>query len=253
MNEKAEETIPKNIDYEITRVGEGVERHRRWLKWTRENVDPKLQDEIIAGRMHRLEDEGETDPLTGLLNRRGVEVRTQGVVLEALRSGKALGLVVLDINSLKRYNLPGHYVGDRVLQGVARSLKETVRGRDILGRWGGDEFVIFVVPEGGEELTEEKLEGFNQRLKEAVEKIPREEIIKDLSPEAVEKLPASVGFTSSVGVLEIPKRLTFKQLREMGYEERMGVAEETAWGLFYKVDQKVMEQKRQREGLRQDS
>lgn len=83
----------------------------------------------------------ERDPLTGLLNRRGMEHRLYAAI-DAL-NGHGLALMLLDLDGFKQVNDAfGHEAGDRVLSGVARQLESVVRRTDLVTRLGGDEFVI---------------------------------------------------------------------------------------------------------------
>jgi len=80
------------------------------------------------------------DQLTGVLNRRGVEQALAGLGEEA---AAGVALVVMDIDHFKRINdSHGHNAGDQVLQRVAAVMLHNVRAGDILGRWGGEEFVV---------------------------------------------------------------------------------------------------------------
>ena len=80
-----------------------------------------------------------TDPLTGCLNRRGLE----DLVERALATGAGFSLVTLDLDDLKGVNdRDGHAAGDAVLRGTVRRLREAVRPTDAVGRLGGDEFAI---------------------------------------------------------------------------------------------------------------
>ena len=81
------------------------------------------------------------DPLTGLVNRRGLD----RVLEEAGDSGKALGLLLLDLDGFKLINdRHGHQAGDDLLKQVAMRLKGVVRPGDIVARLGGDEFALVV-------------------------------------------------------------------------------------------------------------
>lgn len=81
------------------------------------------------------------DPLTGLLNRRGLD----RVLDEAGESGEALGLLLLDLDGFKLVNdRHGHQAGDDLLKQIAMRLKGVVRPGDIVARLGGDEFALLV-------------------------------------------------------------------------------------------------------------
>ena len=83
------------------------------------------------------------DPLTGLLNRRGLEERLGQIWADAVRRAEPITLCFVDIRGLKRANDDhGHEFGDLVIRDAADALRATVRGSDLAARWGGDEFVI---------------------------------------------------------------------------------------------------------------
>lgn len=92
-----------------------------------------------------------TDPLTELLNRRGVQKRERELRSQAQRSGRPHALLLADIDHFKPINdTCGHDCGDFVLQRVSRLLESTLRAHDILGRWGGEEFLL-LLPDTGKE------------------------------------------------------------------------------------------------------
>jgi diguanylate cyclase (GGDEF)-like protein len=83
------------------------------------------------------------DDLTGLLNRRGLAIVGEQVVASARRSGNAVHCVFVDVDGLKDVNERlGHLAGDRVLLAVADAVRLSVRGGDVVARWGGDEFCV---------------------------------------------------------------------------------------------------------------
>ncbi|MGC5171590.1 sensor domain-containing diguanylate cyclase [Microbacterium sp. DT81.1] len=83
------------------------------------------------------------DQLTGLANRQLLLQSIDAAIADAERSGDALSLVFLDIDGFKAVNdRLGHAAGDAVLREVAERLRNAVRADDILGRMGGDEFVV---------------------------------------------------------------------------------------------------------------
>ena len=113
----------------------------------------------------RLEDEARVDPLTGLLNRRGLEERMEAELSRAAREGAPLGAVAFDLDHFKRVNDEhGHEIGDRVLVWLGVLLKEEARGVDVAARVGGEEFVV-LLPRADEEAGWV----FAERVRRAVE------------------------------------------------------------------------------------
>ena len=98
-------------------------------------------DRLVA----RLEGEARIDPLTGLLNRRGLEERLDAEVSRAARDHVPLGAVTFDLDHFKRVNDDhGHEIGDRVLTWFGALLSEQARGVDVAARVGGEEFVVLL-------------------------------------------------------------------------------------------------------------
>ncbi|MBV5321681.1 MAG: ABC transporter substrate-binding protein [Sulfuricurvum sp.] len=99
-----------------------------------------------------------TDPLTGLTNR----IRLDEKLLECYhfyeRTGRIFSVIMIDLDYFKRVNdTYGHLVGDKTLVIFAKLLSDNIRNVDIVGRWGGEEFMI-ICPDttltGGEQLAE---------------------------------------------------------------------------------------------------
>lgn len=87
------------------------------------------------------------DELTGLGNRRAILEQLAHHLAQARRSSRPLAVMVLDVDHFKRINdQHGHLSGDKALRDIAACLKERLRAQDILGRWGGEEFII-VLPD----------------------------------------------------------------------------------------------------------
>ncbi|MHB1382486.1 MAG: GGDEF domain-containing protein, partial [Thermoleophilia bacterium] len=84
-----------------------------------------------------------TDELTGLLNRRGFFQSIKPLLHLAQRNGNHVSFLICDLDDFKKVNdTHGHQAGDRVLKQVANVLKSNVRASDVVGRYGGEEFVI---------------------------------------------------------------------------------------------------------------
>ncbi len=93
----------------------------------------------------QLERIASTDALTGLLLRRSFLERFQAEVGRAQRENSPLSIAILDLDHFKRVNdTYGHPVGDLVLKVFAQTLRDQLRGSDIAGRWGGEEFVVLL-------------------------------------------------------------------------------------------------------------
>ena len=87
------------------------------------------------------ESQANTDPLTGLLNRRGLEHR-----LRRIDAGTPCGILAIDLDGFKQVNdRLGHAAGDEVLTEAAHRLRRMVRESDVVARFGGDEFVLVLV------------------------------------------------------------------------------------------------------------
>jgi diguanylate cyclase (GGDEF)-like protein len=83
------------------------------------------------------------DPLTGLFNRRAFFVQAQRELARSERSHSSLAVLLLDLDRFKRINdHHGHPTGDHALRHLAALLKEETRDADLLGRYGGEEFLI---------------------------------------------------------------------------------------------------------------
>ncbi|AZE51683.1 Sensory box/GGDEF family protein [Pseudomonas chlororaphis] len=122
-----------------------------------------LLDMSEVRHLHQqLEYQAVTDPLTGLLNRRGFYQTVESVLLRSERSDKSLVLLYLDLDGFKRVNDSlGHDAGDRVLRWVSEQMKACLRSFDILARMGGDEFTALLeleFPEQAAKICEKLIE-----------------------------------------------------------------------------------------------
>jgi diguanylate cyclase (GGDEF)-like protein len=98
----------------------------------------------IQGRLaEQLRRAATTDPLTGLVNRRAWEAEAGRVLSHALRTGEPVTIAVLDLDHFKEVNdRAGHEAGDALLRELAARWSAELREADLLGRYGGDEFVL---------------------------------------------------------------------------------------------------------------
>jgi len=103
-----------------------------------------------------------TDPLTGVLNRRMLEQLAHSHIAHATRHGHALSVLLLDADRFKDINdAHGHDIGDMVLQSIVRVVQKQLRPGDLIGRLGGEEFVVILSETDAVEATQvaERLRG----------------------------------------------------------------------------------------------
>jgi diguanylate cyclase (GGDEF)-like protein len=111
-------------------------------------------EEKVTERTRQLEDANTeleslatTDNLTGISNRRFLDAALAGELQRAQRYARPLAVLMIDLDYFKQVNDDyGHLTGDQVLVAVASLLRDSLRQSDILGRWGGEEFMV-ICPE----------------------------------------------------------------------------------------------------------
>jgi diguanylate cyclase (GGDEF)-like protein len=107
---------------------------------------------LLAARIQQLREQQRwrtaalTDPLTNLLNRRGLEARAKGLIDRARTTQKPVSVALLDIDHFKRVNdVYGHATGDEALKMLALLLERHIRPHDLAVRWGGEEFLVVLI------------------------------------------------------------------------------------------------------------
>lgn len=113
-----------------------------------------------------------TDSLTGLLNRRGLTHSINILARLSERNKYTVGVMMIDIDHFKQINdTHGHQKGDEVLQKVADIIKGEIRASDIVGRYGGEEMLVFLPEVKSEALTDTA-----EKIRSGVEKGTEEDI-----------------------------------------------------------------------------
>jgi two-component system, cell cycle response regulator len=139
---------------------------------------PKELIEMVNARLNRVEvykEMAETDALTGLFNQKAMKEYLSAELLRAGRMKIPVSLGFIDIDLFRNVNKRfGHPSGDKVLAAVAEAIKNMTNKEDIVGRWGGEEFLI-IFPGLDEKRSEDRL----NKIKEKVSQLKFEE--KELS------------------------------------------------------------------------
>ena len=150
------------------------------LLWVEVHANPLHHDDgVLYGAVASYDDvtqrveqdrrtryEADTDPLTGLANRRALERTLDRRAGPASARSRSVGLLMLDLDGFKAINdTHGHAAGDEALREVARRLRRCVRERDLVARLGGDEFVVVLTDLGG---RAEAVEDSMTRIREAL-------------------------------------------------------------------------------------
>lgn len=108
----------------------------------------------VAQRTEALEQLVRIDPLTGLLNRRGMHERLESEFERARRLGHQFAILWLDVDHFKEINdALGHAKGDQALECISEVLRQSVRSYDCAARWGGDEFLVLLAPSNAAALA----------------------------------------------------------------------------------------------------
>lgn len=144
----------------------------------------------VADEGKRLLARASTDTLTRLSNRASFVEKASHELERSARVGSSLAVAILDVDRFKSVNDRfGHPEGDRVLVAVARAIQKTVRGIDLSGRWGGEEFVLLFV-----DLDEEAALTAVERVRAAVGAVG--------PPRVPERVTVSAGVTMHHGRFE---------------------------------------------------
>ena len=136
-----------------------TERHLRESEQRYRELSAELELKVEArtaelrGLNEKLNQLATTDALTGVWNRRHFEEAAEVEIARARRDDEPLSLLMFDIDHFKAINdRLGHQAGDRVLVEVARRVQGHLRAVDMLGRWGGEEFIVLLPRCGGSDV-----------------------------------------------------------------------------------------------------
>ncbi|AUL46814.1 histidine kinase [Bordetella trematum] len=129
-------------DLDKPRVGERLATVGAWFREAEQLKTALIAvSRKIGTKFHQLRQDSLTDALTGLLNRRGLDE----ILQTEPRPGQSIAILAVDIDHFKSINDQlGHAAGDTVIRSIAALLRDRARASDILGRLGGEEFVVLL-------------------------------------------------------------------------------------------------------------
>jgi len=166
-----EATFNANTDAEFT-----YERFvSRLFDALQKNELSTLELELVGEVIHRLWKENRRmaflsnyDELTGIFNRRGLFNAITHLAHLAQRNDNVVSVLMIDIDRFKDVNdTYGHQFGDDVLRQVAACIRESIRASDVLGRYGGEEFLVFLTMVEAVSLNE-----VGEKIRRAIEDMP---------------------------------------------------------------------------------
>jgi diguanylate cyclase len=133
------EMIVHQISQEIKYISTTNSSFKERLDQATNEID-QLKEELQRSRKKAF-----TDPLTKIENRRGFDKKMKVAIEKANADGQSLCLIMADIDHLKKVNdTHGHLVGDNVIRMVATTIKDSIKGKDLVARIGGEEFAIIL-------------------------------------------------------------------------------------------------------------
>jgi len=199
------------------------EKPRFFVSFARDISERKALDE----RVRFLVDH---DPLTGILNRRGLLSGVRRTLEEARHTGQPVSILFIDFDNFRTINDGyGHRVGDRILVKASQRIRECVGEAGACGRYGGDEFLA-VLPATGPDAAE----AIAERMRSLLE-----------APTEVDEAPIPLHLQASVGIAAFPNDGQSVEEVIHAAEQAMGAAKQRAKGVA-RADRKRITPQRMR-------
>ncbi|MEQ7125301.1 GGDEF domain-containing protein [Actinopolymorpha sp. B11F2] len=144
--------------------------HDRWeeRRARMQSFSERLDSERIRDELRRRAAAYLSDPLTGLGNRRLIEIRLPELLVESAATGRPLAVAFVDIDDFKSVNDElSHLVGDDLLRELSQEMRSTLSSDDAIARFGGEEFVV-VLPNRTARQAYDLIDGLRQRIEQRV-------------------------------------------------------------------------------------
>ncbi len=142
-------SISNDLDFIVSFVADTKDEHdkiREHLPFIQDYVDTAKPEIVSKKLMQVLERNAQTDPLTGLFNRKYLEKYIDTSLYDGALKGVSCGVMMVDIDFFKLINDNyGHDIGDIAIKTIANTLTDVTSDKDVVIRFGGEEFIVIVV------------------------------------------------------------------------------------------------------------
>jgi len=151
-------SISNDLDFIVSIVSDTQEEHERvrsLFPFIQDYVDTAKPEIVSKKLMQILEKNAQTDPMTGLYNRKFLELYIDRNLYNGIYKGVPCGVMMVDIDFFKLINDNyGHDVGDIAIKTIANTLIDVTDENDVVVRFGGEEFIVIVVGKSDEEVIQ---------------------------------------------------------------------------------------------------
>ena len=142
-------SISNDMDFIVSIVSDTKEEHERvrsLVPLIKDYVDSAKPEIVSKKLMQILERNAQTDPLTGLYNRKFLEKYIDNTLYKGVSKGIPCGIMMVDIDFFKQINdTYGHDIGDIAIKTIANTLTDVMGEKDIVVRFGGEEFIVVLL------------------------------------------------------------------------------------------------------------
>ena len=151
-------SISNDLDFIVSIVSDTKEEHERvrsLFPFIQDYVDTAKPEIVSKKLMQILERNAQTDPLTGLYNRKFLEIYMDKTLYNGIYKGVSCGVMMVDIDFFKLINDNyGHDIGDIAIKTIANTLRDVTGENDVVIRFGGEEFIVIVIGCNDKELIQ---------------------------------------------------------------------------------------------------
>ena len=150
LNRFAEILDPKTPFHMISSEVQTVQKETRSMEQYQRRLETNMslilaEVESLKKELEQVKVESMTDSLTGISNRKAFDVALEQTVISSREQEASFNILIIDIDYFKKFNdTYGHLVGDKVLRFVASTLRRSLKGSDIVARFGGEEFTVIL-------------------------------------------------------------------------------------------------------------